>query len=71
MELKDKLLTVPEVAEYLRVAQITVYKMISAGRIPVSHVGRNVRFRLEDIREFVSENTAMPVSKRSTRRSAG
>jgi excisionase family DNA binding protein len=61
---EDKLLTVSEVADYLRVAQITIYKMVSAGRITCTHVGRNVRFRVGDIKAFVSENTSKPISRR-------
>lgn len=68
MEREEGLLTVPDVAEYLRVARITVYKMISAGRIPVTHVGRSVRFRVEDIRSFVSDNTTQPVRRRARKR---
>ena len=68
MQEDDRLLTVPEVADYLRVAQITIYKWVSAGRITVTHAGRNVRFRVGDIRAFVAENTTERISRRRAKR---
>lgn len=46
--------TVPEVAEYLRVTTKTVYKLISEGELPSFRVGRAVRLRRADVEAFVS-----------------
>ena len=46
-----KILTLPEVAELLRVHPITVYRMIKQGRLPSFRIGRVLRFdsaQLED-----------------------
>jgi len=48
----DRLLTVPEVAERLRVHPITVRRLIKAGRLPAVRVGRAVRVRVEDVEAF-------------------
>jgi len=52
MEEKE-LLTVKEVAEWLRVTPITVYRMVKQGRLKVHHVGKQLRFRREDINAFL------------------
>ena len=52
MEEKE-LLTVKEVAEWLRVTPITVYRMVKQGRLKVHHVGKQLRFRREDIYAFL------------------
>ena len=53
--MNDRLLTVRELAEYLRVNPFTVYRWIAKNRIPHLRVGRTLRFRLEDIDEFMRE----------------
>jgi excisionase family DNA binding protein len=47
----QKILTLSEVAEILKVHPITVYRMIKRGQLPAFHIGRVLRFdadRLED-----------------------
>jgi excisionase family DNA binding protein len=51
-EAGDRILTVPEVASYLRVSQATIYRMAQAGRIPARRVGRSWRFSSNQIREW-------------------
>jgi excisionase family DNA binding protein len=46
-------LTVKEVAEWLRVAPSTVHKMVKQGRLKVYHVGKQLRFRREDVFAFL------------------
>jgi excisionase family DNA binding protein len=45
----DAFLTTEEVLEYLHVTQRTVYRLIRAGRIPAVRVGRQWRFRKQDV----------------------
>lgn len=47
------LMTVKEVAEYLGLAEGTIYQKVSKGQIPYVKLGRNVRFRKDDIDEWV------------------
>lgn len=44
----SELLTVPEVAQQLRVHPITVRRMIKDGSLPAVKIGRNYRIRAED-----------------------
>ncbi len=51
-ELGDQILTVGEVASYLRVSEATVYRLALAGEIPARRVGRSWRFSSEQIRHW-------------------
>lgn len=43
------MMTLPEVAEYLRLSKDTVYRMANTGKLPGSKVGNQWRFRKEDV----------------------
>ena len=45
----EKLMTLEEVAEYLRLSVHTIYKMAQKGKIPALKAGKKWRFRKEDI----------------------
>jgi PTS system nitrogen regulatory IIA component len=47
--LKNELLTVKEVAAYLRVSRITVWRWCQQGTIPAFQIGRNWRIRRDDL----------------------
>lgn len=46
-------MTVEDVAEMLRINKSTVYRMAKAGRIPATRVGRQWRFRMSALEEFL------------------
>jgi excisionase family DNA binding protein len=46
-------LTADEAAEYLRVSRKTLYRLVSAGKVPGQKVGRSWRFRREDLVAFL------------------
>ena len=54
MEVKevDIIMTVAEVAEYLRLGEATVYRLAQEGEIPAAKVGRSWRFKKELIDEW-------------------
>lgn len=52
MDADDRLLTVREVAEAMRVSQMTVYRLIRAGDLPAIRVGRNFRIRESDVDRY-------------------
>ncbi len=52
--LATRLLTVSEVAQALRVSNMTVYRLVSAGALPALRVGRSVRLRAEDVESYMS-----------------
>jgi len=46
-------MTVEDVADMLRINKSTVYRMAKGGRIPATRVGRQWRFRLSALEEFL------------------
>lgn len=52
----EKLMTLEEVAEYLRLSKGTVYRMANSGKIPASKVGNQWRFRKEDVDQWLEQN---------------
>ena len=47
--LRDKLLTIDEVAGYLRLNRYTVYRMAERGELPGSKIARRWRFSEQEI----------------------
>lgn len=45
----DVLLTVAEVAQHMRVSNMTVYRLIKSGQLPALRVGKNFRIRGRDL----------------------
>jgi len=52
----NALMTIEEVASYLRLSKDTVYRMAQAGKIPASKVGQQWRFRREDVDAWLEQN---------------
>lgn len=52
----DRLLTVEEVAEILRVKRSYVYEKSRLGILPSLKIGKYLRFTVEDIRIFINHN---------------
>ena len=52
MDADDRLLTVREVAETMRVSNMTVYRLIKAGDLHALRVGRNFRIRESDVDRY-------------------
>ena len=50
--------TVEQVANYLKIASITVYRWIDADKIPCHKVGRQWRFKASEIDEWVLNGNA-------------
>lgn len=47
-------LTVAEVAKLMRVSNMTVYRLISAGDLPAVRVGRSYRIREDDVDRYLT-----------------
>jgi excisionase family DNA binding protein len=56
MEGFTAILTVPEVATYLKMSKTKVYAMIQGKQLPHVRMGRNVRVREVDLKAFIEEN---------------
>ena len=59
-----EIMTTREMAEYLRLHQITICKFAAEGKIPAVRVGRVWRFDKEAIDKWISEGQNKNVSKR-------
>jgi excisionase family DNA binding protein len=53
-----EIMTTKEVAEYLKLHQITVCKYAAEGKIPAIRIGRVWRFDKEAIDRWIAEGTA-------------
>jgi len=52
---KDSVMTVREVAKYLRMKPVTIYKHVQEGRIPAFKVGATWRFKRKTIDYWIAE----------------
>ena len=50
-----QIMTVEEVAAYLKLSKITVYKLVKKGQLPGFRVGNSWRFRKDKIMEIMSK----------------
>jgi excisionase family DNA binding protein len=53
---QNELLTVKEVAKYLRVGRVTIWRWCQQGQIPASRVGRNWRIHRDDLFSFLKKH---------------
>ena len=51
------IMTVHDVAEYLRLSEAKVYKMANEGRVPALRMGKTWRFKKELIDEWIRRET--------------
>ena len=56
MPSEDRLLTVREVAARMRVSNMTVYRLIQAGDLRATRVGRSYRLREGDVDSYLSRS---------------
>ena len=49
----DKWLTLEQIAKYLQMSASSIYKMAQAGKIPAYKVGRQWRFKKEEIDKWI------------------
>ena len=54
--LSKELLTVAEVADYLRVSRVTAWRWCQNGLIPAFRIGRNWRIRRDELLEFLEQS---------------
>lgn len=51
----DQILTLKEVAAYLKLAEKTAYRLASEGKLPCFKVGGSWRFKREDLEAWIEE----------------
>lgn len=52
---RPNFLTVAEVAELLRVSNMTVYRLINAGDLPAARVGKSYRIAQRDVDRYLGD----------------
>jgi len=50
------LLTIDEVADFLRLSKDTVYRMVQSGKMPAAKVGTQWRFRRDEVESWLERN---------------
>lgn len=53
--MSDQILTVKEVADYLKINERTVYRMATGDKIPAFKVGASWRFRLTELEKWIKD----------------
>ena len=54
--MKEKLLTINEIIEILKVSKLTIYRYIKAGKLPAYKVGRDYRIKQSEFDNFLEKN---------------
>ena len=62
----NDVMTVSEVAEYLRVNPQTVYRKAKTGEMPVVRIGRAIRFKRADLENWLTQTPAPETTKTSS-----
>jgi excisionase family DNA binding protein len=56
-QLEDPILTIPEVARYLKISKSKIYALVSKEEIPHLKIGRNVRIRRKDLQAWMEKQS--------------
>lgn len=56
--MSDEILTIKEVAAYLKLTEKTAYRLVAEGEIPGFKVGGSWRFKKADIEEWINKKLA-------------
>jgi excisionase family DNA binding protein len=59
--LESEILTIKQLAEYLKVNERTIYRLANKGDIPAFKVGNNWRFKASAIESWINQNSGSPL----------
>ena len=51
----DEIFSIKELSKYLKIDTATTYRLVSSGKIPAFKVGRQWRFKKDDIDKWIQE----------------
>ena len=68
---EGEILTIKEVAEYLKVTERTIYRLAGAKKIPAFKVGGTWRFSRADIDEWIKRQSGEGLAEPTTRPQSG
>jgi excisionase family DNA binding protein len=60
----DEILTVKELADYLKIAEKTAYRFVAEGKIPAFKVGSAWRFKKDAIDAWIKSQNTMKKGKK-------
>ncbi len=52
----ETILTIPEVARYLKISKSKIYYLVQRGEIPYIRIGRNVRIKESDLMKWLDKH---------------
>lgn len=58
--IENEIMTLPEVADYLKLHYVTVYRFIKTRDLPAFRVGSDFRFRRADVKEWIEQQHVRP-----------
>lgn len=67
VETADDVLTIADLAVYLKIPKSTLYKLVREGKIPSQKIGRHWRFRKVAIDRWLEETRTNEASSRGDR----
>ena len=65
---EEDVFTVPELASYLRMKPITIYKHVAGGRLPGFKIGSQWRFKRKTIDSWIEEQERSSFKTRSAKK---
>lgn len=60
----ESVLTIDDLADYLKVSKSTLYKLAQGGKVPGQKVGKHWRFRKETIDQWLDKSNYLPTKPR-------
>lgn len=60
----ESVLTIDDLADYLKVSKSTLYKLAQGGKVPGQKVGKHWRFRKETIDQWLDKANDLPAKPR-------
>ena len=61
IEIKNKLLTPDQLADFLNISKTTIYRLIDSRKIPFYKIGGSIRFDKKDIMNYLQESKINPI----------
>lgn len=63
-QMQDQVMTIDDLAVYLKLSTSTLYKLCAEGKVPGQKVGRHWRFRKDTIDAWLDNRPSVSVKKR-------
>ena len=57
---EDAIMTVPQVAAYLKMSKAAIYRLVAQGHLPHIKIGKSRRIRREQLEAWLKTQTVIP-----------